>query len=165
MLSLAPVLALLKPAPGDLPEPVAFPHPWFRQVGGAAEYAQIRPDALPLPAAWLVRAADSAEHAGQRAENMTIPFDVVIAIENVRGAADGETDETLLAYRREVYRRLEGWFLEPDVRPVTFRGGTVLEYTEGDMYWRDRYELMALWTNYLPDPPAYGGFQHTGDLL
>ena len=155
MISLTPVIKHLRPAPAG------FAWPWFRQVGGAAEFAQIRPEALPLPAAWIVRAADKSEHAGERAENVTLAFDVVIAIENVRRHADGDTDDILLAYRQAVKALLLGWEIEPDVRPLKFSGGQVLEYTDGDLYWRDRYSFDALITNYLPDPePVFSGINH-----
>lgn len=155
MISLTPLIARLKTKPAD------FPWMWFRQVGGAAEYARIRPEALPLPAAWIVRAADRSVHAGERAENVTPAFDVVIAIENVRSMDGLLTDDLLLQYRLAVKTRLLGWEIEPDVRPLKFTGGQVIEYTEGDLYWRDRYEFAALITNYLPDPvPVFSGITH-----
>ena len=124
-----------------------------------------RADALPLPAAWIVRAADKVAHAGERAENVTLGFDVVIALENAREHYPGETDDILLAYRRAVKTLLLGWQIEPDVRPIKFAGGQILEYAEADIYWRDRYVFDALITNYLPDPPAYEALTFTGDPL
>lgn len=159
MISLTPLIKHLTPKPDD------FDRLWFRQVGGAAEFARIRPEALPLPAAWVVRAADRVRHAGERAEDMALAFDVVIAIENVREHYQGETDDVLLKYRQAVKTLLLGWEIEPDVRPIKFSGGQVLEYTDGDLYWRDRYGFDALITNYLPDPPAYGGLNFTGEQL
>lgn len=155
MISLTPIVKFLKPAPEG------FRRPWFRQVGGAAEYAQIRPDALPLPAAWIVRAADRVRHAGERAEDVTLAFDVVIAIENARNHEDNDTDDILLAYRLAVKDRLLGWEIEPDIKPLQFGGGQVLEYTDSDLYWRDRYTFGALITNYLPDPePVFSGIHN-----
>lgn len=155
MISLSPLIAQLETKPAD------FAGMWFRQVGGAAEYARIRPEALPLPAAWIVRAADRSEHAGERAEDLTLAFDVVIAIENVRSMDGLLTDDVLLQYRQAVKGRLLGWEIEPDVRPLKFTGGQVVEYTDGDLYWRDRYEFHALITNYLPDPvPVFAGINH-----
>lgn len=146
MISLQPLIAHLTP------EPAGFNGLWFRQVGGAAEFASIRPEALPLPAAWIVRAADKTQHAGNNAENMTFTFDVVIAIENARAHEPGETDELLLTYRKAVKDLLLGWEIEPDVRSMNYEGGRVIEYTDGDLYWADRYSFQALITNYLPDP-------------
>jgi hypothetical protein len=142
-----PIIESLRLAPSE------FGGLWFRQVGGAAEFASIRPDALPLPACWLVRAADSSRHAGERLEDVKLAFDVVIAIENVRNHEAGDTDELLLAYRKAVKTRLLGYELD-DCQPLKFKGGRVLEYTDGDLYWADRYEFNALITNYLPDPIA-----------
>lgn len=159
MISLQPLIALLAEKPAGF-EPL-----WFRQVGDGGTYAKIRVDALPLPAAWIVRAGDKVQHAGERAENVTFGFDVVIAIENAREHYPGETDEVLLAYRRAVKTLLLGWEIEPDVRPVKFGGGQILEYAEDDIYWRDRYVFDALITNYLPDPPAYDRLTFTGDSL
>lgn len=146
-------------------KPIGFDGVWFRQVAGAAEFARVRPEALPLPAAWVVRAADKVQHAGERAENVTLAFDVVIAIENARTHAQGETDDVLLKYRKAVKDLLLGWEIAPDTRPIQFAGGQVLEYTDGDLYWRDRYDFQALITNYLPDPPAYDGLNYTGEKL
>lgn len=150
MISLTPVINHLKLKPDG------FGHPWFRQVAGAAEFAQVRPESLPLPAAWIIRAADKEQDAGERASNVTLVFDVVMSIENVRDHAPGDTDDLLLQYRRAVKTLLLGWEMTQDVKPVKFKGGQVLEYTDGDIYWRDRYEFDVLITNYLPDPPATG---------
>lgn len=157
MLSLAPLVEHLRPAPAD------FDGLWFRAVGGAADYARIRPDALPLPACWVVRAADQVRHAGERTEDLTLVFDVVVAIENLRLDDPRDMDDELLKYRRAVKDRLLGWEIQPDVRPLKWAGGKVLEYTDGDIYWADRYTCEALITNYLPDPPAYAGIANTGD--
>jgi hypothetical protein len=146
-------------------KPAGFDGLWFRKVGGAAEFASIRIENLPLPAAWIVRAADRVTHAGERAEDVTLAFDVVIAIENVRSHAQGDTDDALLKYRQAVKSLLLGWQIEPGVHPIKFAGGQVLEYTAGDLYWRDRYQFDALITNYLPDPPAYSGLKFTGEQL
>jgi len=159
MISLTPLITHLTPKPAD------FARLWFRQVAGAAEFAQIRPESLPLPACWVVRAADKVEHAGERAEDVELGFDVVIAIENARSHRPGETDDILLEYRQAVKALLLGWQFEPDVKPIKFGGGQVLEYTDADIYWRDRYTFDALVTNYLPDPPQFSGLVHTGDRL
>lgn len=159
MISLRPLIARLEK------KPAGFDGVWFRQVAGAAEFARIRPESLPLPAAWIVRAADKVQHAGERAENVTLAFDVVIAIENARTHAQGETDDVLLKYRQAVKTLLLGWEIEPNMRPLQFAGGQVLEYTDGDLYWRDRYDFEALITNYLPDPAPFDQLTYTGDKL
>ena len=159
MISLKPLIAHLAH------KPKIFSGIWFRQVGGAAEYARLRPEALPLPAAWIVRAADKVQDAGERAENVTLAFDVVIAIENVRKHAQGDIDDELLKYRLAVKTLLLGWEIEPNIKPIKFAGGQVLEYTDGDLYWRDRYTFEALITNYLPDPPAFDRLNHVGEQL
>ena len=157
MISLTPLIKHLEP------KPAGFAGLWFRKVGGAAEFAQIRVEALPLPAAWIVRAADKVSHAGERAEDVTLAFDVVIAIENVRSHTQGDTDDALLLYRKAVKTLLLGWQIAPGVNPIKFTGGQALEYTAGDLFWRDRYQFDALVTNYLPDPPAYGDLKFTGE--
>ncbi len=158
MLSLKPLILHLTP------KPAAFDGLWFRQVAGAAEYARLRPEALPLPACWIVRAADQVHHAGERAEDCRFAFDVVIAIENARTHAQGDTDDALLRYRQAVKDLLLGWEIEPDVRPIQWEGGRVLEYTDGDLYWADRYAFNALITHYLPDPPNYSGLTYVSTL-
>lgn len=158
MISLTPVLNHLRP------KPASFDGAWFRDFGLAAEYAQIEPTALPLPALWLVRAADKADSvdAEGRAEDMTLAFDAVIAIENTRTQRAGETDDVLLAYRHAVRKLLQGWEIEADVKPIQFKGGRVLEYTKTDIYWADRYQFDALITNYLPDPGPFSELVYTG---
>jgi len=136
---------------------------WFRQVSGAAEYARCRVEALPLPACWIVRTADKVRHAGERAEDMTLAFDVVIAIANARTHAKGDTDDMLLLYRRAVKNLLLGWEMASDLKPIKFDGGRVLEYTDADLYWADRYSFEALITNYLPDPPPFSGLNYKGE--
>jgi hypothetical protein len=158
MISLTPLILRLTPKPDG------FTHNWFRQVAGAAEFAQVRPDVLPLPACWIIRAADRAQHAGERAENVTLAFDVVIAVQNVRNHKPGDTDDLLLAYRHAVKTLLLGWEIEPGLRPLKFDGGRTLEYTEGDLYWADRYQFDALITNYLPDPLPFDQIINTGEL-
>jgi hypothetical protein len=157
VISLTPLVEHLKPIPAG------FTGLWFRAVGGAAEYARIEPQALPLPACWVVRAADQVRHAGERTEDATFLFDVVIALENVRMHDVGDTDDELLIYRRAVKALLLGWEIAPDVRPIKWGGGRVLEYTDGDIYWADRYAFDALITNYLPDPPMYAGVSNQGE--
>ena len=159
MISLTPLIEHL------MSKPASFSGLWFRQVAGAAEYAQVRPEALPLPAAWVVRNADQVRHLGERAENLTLSFDVVIAVENIRTHAPGDTDDLLLTYRQAVKTLLLGWEITPDTRPINFDGGRVIEYTDGDLYWADRYSFDAIVDNYLPDPAAYDDLTHTGDAL
>ncbi|MBO9538762.1 hypothetical protein [Herbaspirillum sp.] len=160
MISLTPLIKHLTP------KPTGFDGIWFRQVAGAAEFARIRPESLPLPAAWIVRAADKVKHAGERAEDVTLAFDVVIAIENARTHSQGDTDDLLLKYRQAVKGLLLGWEMQTGngkEKPLKFAGGQVLEYTDGDLYWRDRYEFEALITNYLPDPPPFDSVNYIGE--
>lgn len=159
MISLTPLIQHLTP------KPAGFARLWFRKVDGAAEYAKIRPESLPLPAAWVVRSTDKETDAGERASNLTLGFDVVIAIENARSHYPGETDDIMLNYRHAVRKLLQGWEVEPNVRPIKFKGGKVLDVTAGDMYWADHYEFDALITNYLPDPVAFSQLVYTGDKL
>lgn len=159
MISLQPIRTLLAEKPSG------FDGLWFRKVGGGSTFAKLMADALPLPAAWVVPAADKTQHAGERAENVTLGFDVVIAIENAREHYPGESDDVLLQYRLAVKGLLLGWQIAPDIRPLQFGGGQIIEYTENDIYWRDRYLFDALITNYLPDPPAFEALTFTGEQL
>lgn len=156
MISLTPLILHLTPQPTD------FDRLWFRQVAGAAEYAQIPEDRLPLPAAWVVRNADKSRPVGECADEVTPGFDVVIAIENARTHTPGETDDMLLVYRRAVYALLRGWEIAPDVRPIKWRGGRVIEYTNDDMYWADHYDFDFVVSNYKPDPDSFESLNNTG---
>jgi hypothetical protein len=146
MLSLKPIITVLTPKPAD------FNGLWFRKVAGAAEYAQARDEALPLPMCWVVRAADKSDHVGDGVEDVAIAFDVVIAIENVRTHTAGDTDDLLLHYRQAVKKLLLGTKFTGAIKPIKFSGGAIVDYTNADLYWRDRYEVEAVIENYLPDP-------------
>ena len=159
MISLQPIVQRLAQ------QPAGFRHPWPREVDGAAEFARKRMEALPLPAFWVVRQADKAQDMGERAVFAAPEFDVVIAIENVRQHARGENDQILLAYRQAVFQLLEGFVGTPGQDPLKYRGGKVIEYTDGDLYWADRYGFGALVTNYLGDPPLYDQLVYTGEKL
>lgn len=146
MLSLTPIIKLLTPKPAD------FSGLWFRKVGGAAEYAQARAEALPLPMCWVVRFADPASPIGEAALDVSIAFDVVIAVENMRTRDAGETDDLLLRYRQAVQKLLLGASVPGAIKPINSKGGQMIDYTNQDLYYRDRYQLDAVITNYLPDP-------------
>lgn len=146
-------------------KPVGFGDVWFKQVAGAAEYAQLDVQNLPLPNCWVIRAADKVTHAGERAEDVDMSFDVVIAIANARDHRPGETDDMLLKYRQAVKKLLLGWEIEPDVNPIQFDGGRVLQYTNGDLFWADKYSFNALITNYLDDPEPFDSLIRTGKNL
>lgn len=159
MISLQPIVhCLAKP-------PAGFAYPWARDVDGAAEFARQRVDTLPLPAIWVVRQADKAIDKGERAVWAAPEFDVVIAIANARQHARGENDQILLAYRQAVFHLLEGREVAPGQDPLKYRGGKVVEYTDGDLYWADRYGFGGLVTNYLGDPPAFEQLVYTGEKL
>ncbi|MDD2722227.1 MAG: hypothetical protein PHH47_13065 [Gallionella sp.] len=159
MISLKPIIVMLSD------KPVWFEGLWFRRVDGAAAYAQVRPEALPLPAAWVVRSADKGEPIGERLDRDVPEFDVVIAIENARSHVPGDTDEQLLKYRQAVYRLLRGEQGAPDTRPIEWRGGHVIEYTDGDLYWADRYSFEGLFNNYLSDQTPFDQLIRTGGAL
>lgn len=159
MISLTPLILHLEP------KPIWFEGIWFRKVAGASAYAKIRPESLPLPAAWVVRDADKSKSAGEAADNTTPGFDVVVAIENAREHQPGETDDLLLKYRSAIYRSLRGKVIVPDTRPISFHGGRVIEYTDGDLYWADRYSFEGLITNYEPDPNPFESLTNTGATL
>ncbi|WP_180131888.1 hypothetical protein [Rhodoferax sp. BLA1] len=171
MISLTPLIVLIRTG-----QPSGFADHWFREVGGAAEFAKTATiKSLPLPACWLVRDADTVTPKGERAEDVALAFDVVIAITNVRMQSAGETDDALLRYRRAVHALLLGWRYPQEplgthnrtwIRSIKFAGGQVIEYTDGDLWWRDRYTFDAHLTNYLPDPPPFDRLQPvTGENL
>ncbi len=150
MIDLSPVVALMSP------KPAGFTGQWLRSVGSAAQFARLGERAmLPKPIAWVVRAADQVQHAGPREEHTTFVFDVVLSVSNVRGVLDADGD--LMALRRAVKNVLLGSrFYHPEidceVRAMQWSGGQVIEYTDVDLFWRDRYSFKALITHYLPDP-------------
>jgi hypothetical protein len=155
MISLTPLIEHLTP------KPVGFSEVWFKQVAGAAEYAQLDVENLPLPSCWVIRAVDKVTHAGERAEDTDFSLDVVIAIGNARMHRPGETDDLLLIYRKAVKKLLLGWQIESDIRPMQWDGGRVLQYTKGDLFWAEKYSFNALITNYLDDPETFESLTQT----
>ncbi len=153
MLSLQPIIDRIK-----APRVAGFERDWFRQVAGAAEFAKLATaTTLPLPACYVVRAADPAKAVGERRDSVTVAFDVVIAVTNLRTATAGETDDVLLRYRAAVYQLLRGWRINDNSTAIELEGGQVIEYTDGDLWWRDRYSLSTEINNYLPTPPDFAG--------
>lgn len=162
MLSLTPVIQRLGEAPiGRASLPAGLP--WFRQVEGAAAFARISQlPQVPLPGCWVVRTADSSTPAGERRGLVRVAFDVVIGVTNHRVASAGDSDDVLLAYRRAVLAELQELTgLPGQMDPVERKSGSAIEYTEGDLWWRDQYECLVEMTNYLPDPPAFDRIQIT----
>lgn len=157
MLSLKPVINRLTPKPAGF-EPL-----WFRKVAGAAEYAQAQKEGLPLPMCWVIRMDDKADAIGIGEADVTIGFEVVMAIENLRSHEVGDTDDLLLGYRKAVNALLLGWQLEADGYTIRFKGGRVIDYTDGDLFWRDSYAVDTTVSNYLPDPPVYSSLEKIYD--
>jgi hypothetical protein len=144
--NLSPVRALLTQAPAG------FDGFWFRQVAGAGEYARVKLDAIPAPAAYVVRTAEPAKPMGERLAQSTVKFSVVIVLENTRTDRTASTDDALLAYRDAVATKLLGWLPSPEAEPLRYVGGALLELTENVIYWNDHYELPHIVNNWLPDP-------------
>jgi hypothetical protein len=152
MLSLKPIIARIAEKPSG------FDGNWFRKVGGAAEYSQATGEKLPLPMAWVVRSSDPAKPIGFGAADVQIGLDVVIAIANARTRDVGMVDDELLKYRKAVLALLLGFEPPGAVKPMEWLGGTVVDYTDCGLYYRDRYQLSAVVTNYLADPAVPGDF-------
>ena len=146
MISLKPLIALLSQKPAD------FNGIWFRRVGTSEDMAQIRPEALPLPACWIIRKSEKARHAGLREEIVTFMLDIIIGVENARSHEPGETDEMLLQLRMAVNRLLLGKKPMGEHEEINYEGGESAGITERDTYWKDTYSFKALITNYESDP-------------
>lgn len=140
-------------------KPAGFGLQWFRKVEGAGAYANLRRDNLPKPACWIVRAADNAKPAGERRADTRQAFDVVIALDNAVERSPMENDELLLTYRRAVAIALVGFRVPGADGDIVWDGGAVLEYGQGDLFWRDRYSFPASMTFYLSDPPPFEAVQ------
>lgn len=162
MISLAPVIERLRLARPQL----AGGLPWFRQVEGAAAFARLSAlPQVPLPGCWVVRTADPSAPAGERRSVTRVQFDVVIGVTNHRIASAGDSDDVLLSYRRAVLTELQELTLPGQTDSIERTAGAAIEYTEGDLWWRDTYMCPVETTNYLPDPPAYDRIQPTGEQL
>lgn len=167
MLSLKPLIQLLK----NPPDGWSAARPWFREVGGMGEYGKLNIGgderlSVPAPAAFVIRSRETSKPMGERISDTGIHIDVPILIENARSHYAGETDDLLLAYRKGVCQLLEGWYLEPDMQPLRYVGGALMDVADGYVLWADRYQFGAVLTNYLPDPEdGFDGIQDTGGFL
>lgn len=138
-------------------KPQGFDGQWLRSVSGAASFARLgERKHIQGPQGWVIAAADQVQHLGAREEYTTFLFDVVLSVTTIhaRSAAD---DDELIRYRRAIKNKLLGYvFFSPEidcqVEPIKWHGGAVVEYTDVDLFWRDRYSFRALITNYSPLP-------------
>lgn len=154
MISLTPVMTALATARAALPAGLQ----WFRQIEGGAAFARVAdmPN-VPLPGCWVIRTGERSKPSGERQADVTVSFDLVIAVTNVRMATGGDADDALLAYRMaalSVLQELEPW---PNTMDAIERvSGQAIEYSAGDLWWKDSYAATVRVTNYLPDPVTYG---------
>ena len=151
MISLTPVMVALAAARPVLPGGLQ----WFRQVEGGAAFARVAAmPSVPLPGCWVIRTAEKSTPTGEREARVAVSFDVVMAMTNVRMATGGDADDALLAYRLavlDVLQELAPWPLQT-VDAIERVGGMAIEYSAGDLWWKDTYTATVLVTNYLPDP-------------
>lgn len=150
MISLTPVINALVAARPALPAGL----PWFRQVEGGAAFARVAAmPSVPLPGCWVVRTGEKSTPAGERVAHVVVTFDVVMAVTNMRMATGGDADDALLHYRQaalQVLQELAPW---PDtLDPIERVSGAAIEYSAGDLWWKDTYATRVRVTNYLPDP-------------
>lgn len=153
MISLTPVIAALAAA-----RPVLLAGlPWFRQVEGGAAFARVAAlPSVPLPGCWVVRTSEKSTPAGERVAHVTVGFDVVVAVTNVRMASNGDADDALLHYRKAVLGVLQEFAPWPEtLEPIERVSGQAIEYSAGDLWWKDSYTTTVRVTNYLPDPVAF----------
>jgi hypothetical protein len=153
VISLTPVITTLQAARPALPAGL----PWFRQVEGGAAFARVASmPSVPLPGCWVVRTGERSTSAGERVSHVVVTFDVVTAVTNMRMATDGDADDALLHYRQAVLQALQE--LEPwpqTLEPIERTGGQAIEYSAGDLWWKDTYTTTVRVTNYLPDPASF----------
>ncbi len=163
MISLTPVIDALRLARPALPSGLV----WFRQVEGGAAFARVADlPSVPLPGCWVVRTGDASMPDGERVSVTTVSFDVVMGVTNHRMATAGDSDDVLLAYRRAVLDVLQEWEFDPSqhmrqLRPLERTGGQAIEYSAGDLWWKDTYRFTARIDNFLPDPPAFDRVEPT----
>jgi hypothetical protein len=153
VISLAPVIAALVAARPVLPAGL----PWFRQVEGGAAFARVADlPSVPLPGCWVVRTSEKSTPGGERVAHVTVVFDVVMAITNVRMGTNGDADDALLHYRQAALQALQELAPWPEtLEPVERTGGQAIEYSAGDLWWKDSYTTTVRVTNYRADPGLY----------
>jgi hypothetical protein len=153
VISLTTVISALAAARPALPAGL----PWFRQVEGGAAFARVAalPN-VPLPGCWIVRTAEKSTPAGERVAHVSVTFDVVMAVTNVRMATGGDADDALLHYRQAVLQVLQELAPWPEtVNAIERVSGAAIEYSAGDLWWKDTYTATVRVTNYLPDPAIF----------
>lgn len=154
MISLTPVIAALAAARPVLPGGLQ----WFRQVEGGAAFARVADmPSVPLPGCWVIRTGERSTPSGEREARVAVQFDVVVAVTNVRMTTGGDADDALLVYRQavlSVLQELAPWPLQT-VHAIERVGGQAIEYSAGDLWWKDSYTTTVLVSNYLPDPVIF----------
>lgn len=151
MISLEPIRAYLAA------KPQGFDGQWLRSVSGASSLAKLgERRGIQGPQSWIVAAQEQVQHLSAREELATFMFDVVLSVTTIHAKSAGDDDE-LLRYRRAIKAMLLGFrFFSPevdgDVQALRWHGGQVVEYTDVDLLWRDRYSFSAVLSNYSPLP-------------
>jgi len=114
--------------------------PVFRQVGGAADLAELqkkRPAAVP---AIFIFPGEELSEENERAtgpilQNTSYQFKLVIVTRNLADRRGGKAAGDVWELKEDAKRRLVGWTPEGMEEPLENGGGRVTGFVDGDVYW------------------------------
>lgn len=114
-----------------------------QRVDGAAEFAAVKRDSVPrTPCAWVIPGSEtggSNDLDNAYSQEVVEEFVVVTAIRNVRDGTGEAAHDDLTAVRREQKQALINWQPDEEHAPAEYKGGRLLMFGNGLLYWADRY--------------------------
>lgn len=117
------------------------------RIGGALEFEPVRESSyLPAPAAYVVMTGDEAQPSEQLTgiqQTLRDSFDVVTHLTTVDERGQSLADAVHEA-RAELCRALVGWRPTPDMEPIQYEGGALLQLDRKRMWYR-----FGFYTSYL----------------
>lgn len=155
MLSLTPIIALIKPDTIQVDK-------WFRHVGGDLEYVSLDSNNLPPRTAYVLPVNDTSTASDEMADVIEVRFEVVTVVDRPVKRNDGKADDESRAYRFEVYRRLRGKKPADDCSEIFYSGGRLVRSTTKDIVWADTYRFSGSLDAYLENPPLFESVDYQG---
>ena len=119
----------------------------FRQIGGAIELDAAIQAAPVTPCVYVMPLADQPDDpflASATDQFVRRTFSAVICVSNRADATGGTADTELQGKRQAVRAALLGWTPEADPGdPISYRGGRLLRFEDGRLWWADEYQFMT----------------------
>lgn len=115
----------------------------FKVVGGAAEFDMALQGAPAAPACYVVPAREEADRSSATStyvlQTITVDFAIVYAVRNSKSSAGQSGIADLETLRAAVRGAILGWQPATATKPITFAGGSLLDFQPGLMWWQDGF--------------------------